>query len=91
MDDLNDVDCPTNWDDSKQKKGMIIDINNIALNIYKGLPSTAYAQLSHMFGKHINEDLICYTCIFHTHFCLIIKWLVLTFPLHLSDCMKYSV
>ena len=25
VDDLNDVDRPTNWDDSKQKKGMIID------------------------------------------------------------------
>lgn len=74
MDDLDDVDRPANWDALKQKKGMIIDkINNIALNSYKGLPSTAYALLSYMFGKQINEDLICYTCIFHTHFCLIIK------------------
>lgn len=52
---------------------MIIDkINNlalssIALSSYKGLPSTAYALLSYMFGKQINEDLICYTCITSVH------------------------
>lgn len=73
MDDLDDVDRPANWDALKQKKGMIIDkINNIALSSialssYKGLPSTAYALLSYMFGKQINEDLICYTCITSVH------------------------
>lgn len=71
---MDDMDRPANWDALKQKKGMNIDkINNIALNSYKGLTSTAYAQLSYMFGKQINEDLICYTCIFHTHFCLVNK------------------
>lgn len=47
---------------------MIIDkINNLALSSYKGLPSTAYALLSYMFGKQIKEDLICYTCITSVH------------------------
>lgn len=68
MDDLDDVDRPANWDAFKQKKGMIIDkINNIALSSCKGLPSTAYALLSYMFGKQINEDLIYYTCITSVH------------------------
>lgn len=59
MDCLDEADRPDNWDALKRKKAVVIaKINDIALNSYKGLPSTAYAQLSYMFGKQINQDLI---------------------------------
>ena len=56
---LEDNEQPEIWADvlAKMKK-VIKKLKLIALNSYKGLPSTAYTQLNYMMDKQIHDDLI---------------------------------
>lgn len=56
---LGDNDQPESWTDVLAKMKKIIEkLKLIALNSYKGLPSTAYNQLNYMMDKQIQDDLI---------------------------------
>ena len=55
---LDEEDRPANWDAKlKKMEDVVKKLKLIALNSYKGLPSTAYSQLSYMMGKQIPDDL----------------------------------
>lgn len=56
---LEDNDQPEHWTDILAKMKKVIEkLKLIALNSYKGLPSTAYTQLNYMMEKQIQDDLI---------------------------------
>lgn len=59
VDELNENDRPAGWDNLKNTVSKIISkINDIALNSYKGLPSTAGTQLSNLIKE--NQKSILY-------------------------------
>lgn len=50
---------PKNWDSVIPLVGNVIEkLKNIALNSYKGFPSTAYKQLSNLLGGQIQDKLL---------------------------------
>lgn len=56
---LEDNEQPEIWTDVLAKMKMVVEkLNLIALNSYKGLPSTAYTHLNYMMDEQIHEDLI---------------------------------
>lgn len=53
---LDKAECPKEWDIVVEQTSKCIDkLNDIATNSYKGLPSTAYAQLRNLLGDYKNQ------------------------------------
>lgn len=53
---LDKTECPKDWDlVVKQTCKRIAKLNGIATNSYKGLPSTAYAQLRNLLGDYKDQ------------------------------------